>query len=105
VVQAQAQARRAAARCELAAEAVDNAVTTAELNLTGLGQTRRVGEALVLVFRPQEAVAAVTVLDQAYREYYAAVAEANRAQFRLYRALGRPARCVLAADGALAPPR
>ena len=45
----------------------------------------------MLVFRPQEAVAAVAALDQAYRDYYAAVADPNRAQFRLYRALGHPA--------------
>ena len=42
--------------------------------------------------RPQEAVAAVQALAQAYADYYGAVADANRAQFRLYRALRRPAR-------------
>jgi hypothetical protein len=40
-------------------------------------------------------VAAVQALDQAYRDYFGAVADANRAQFRLYRALGHPAACVL----------
>jgi hypothetical protein len=40
-------------------------------------------------------VAAVQALDQAYRDYFGAISEANQAQFRLYRALGHPARCVL----------
>jgi hypothetical protein len=33
----------------------------------------------------------VQALAQAYIDYYGAVADANRAQFRLYRALGQPA--------------
>jgi outer membrane protein TolC len=90
VVQAHAQATRAARRLKAAEDGVANAVTTAEKNLQGLGQTRRAGDQLVLVLRPQEAVAAVTALDQAYRDYYQAVGDSNRAQFRLYRALGHP---------------
>ena len=90
VVQAHAQAVRAGKRVKAAEEGVANAVTTAEKNLQGLEQTKRSGEQLVLVFRPQEAVAAVTALDQAYRDYYQAVGDQNRAQFRLYRALGHP---------------
>jgi hypothetical protein len=89
-----------------AEEAVRNAVETAEKNLQGLGQTKRAGEQLVLVFRPQEAVAAVAALDQAYRDYYSAVADANRAHFALYRALGHPAQAILqqpADQGAKAP--
>lgn len=95
VVQALAQAQRAANRVRIAEEGIEDAVQTADKNLEGLGQTKRAGDALVLIFRPQEAVAAVTALDQAYRDYYAAVADANRGQFRLYRALGQPAQCIL----------
>jgi outer membrane protein TolC len=91
VVQAHAQLRRAANRLKAAEEGVVNSVETAEKNLKGLVPGKRVGEQLVLVFRPQEAVAAVAALDQAYRDYYAAVGDHNRAQFRLYRALGHPA--------------
>jgi len=91
VVQAQAQVVRAARRVKAAEDGVANAVATAEKNLQGLGQTKRAGEQLILVFRPQEAVAAVAALDQAYRDYYQAVGDHNRAQFRLYRALGHPA--------------
>jgi hypothetical protein len=94
VVQAHAQVRRAAARVKMAEDGVTNAVETAEKNLRGLVPGKRVGEQLTLVFRPQEAVAAVTALDQAYRDYFAAVGDQNRAQFRLYRALGHPAQCV-----------
>jgi outer membrane protein TolC len=91
VVQAHAQLRRAANRMKAAEDGVANAVETAEKNLKGLVPGKRVGDQLVLVFRPQEAVAAVAALDQAYRDYYAAVGDHNRAQFRLYRALGHPA--------------
>jgi hypothetical protein len=37
-------------------------------------------------------------LAQSYADYYTAVADANRAQFRLYRALGQPSGCVLQDD-------
>ncbi len=94
VVQAQAQAARAAKRVKAAEDGVANAAATAEKNLQGLGQTKRAGEQLILVFRPQEAVAAVAALDQAYRDYYQAVGDHNRAQFRLYRALGHPAQAL-----------
>ena len=90
VIQAHAQVVRAGRRVAAAEEGVANAVATAEKNLQGLGQTKRVGEQLILVVRPQEAVAAVSALDQAYRDYYQAVGDHNRAQFRLYRALGHP---------------
>jgi outer membrane protein TolC len=104
VAQALARARRAANRVKEAEAGVRDAVETAELNLQGLGQTRRVGEQLVLVFRPQEAVAAIAALDQAYRDYYAAVADVNRAHFALYRALGHPAQALLS-PAAPAPKR
>jgi outer membrane protein TolC len=94
VVQAHAQVRRAANRVKAAEEGVANAAETADKNLKGLVPGKRVGDQLVLIFRPQEAVAAVAALDQAYRDYYAAVADQNRAQFRLYRALGHPAHCL-----------
>jgi len=60
-------------------------------NLAGLMQTRRAGELNILVVRPQEVVAAVAAMSQAYTDYFAAVSDYNRAQFRLYRALGQPA--------------
>jgi outer membrane protein TolC len=95
VVRAHSQATRSAARVKLAAEGLTEAAQTVKTHLEAMNQTRRVGDTLVLIFRPQEAVAAVQGLDQAYRDYFGAVADANQAQFRLYRALGHPARCVL----------
>jgi outer membrane protein TolC len=91
VVQAHTRVKQAAKRMKAAESAVSDAAETAEKNLRGLVPGKRVGEQLVLIFRPQEAVAAVAALDQAYRDYYAAVADHNRAQFSLYRALGHPA--------------
>src|SRR5262249_45723152 len=57
----------------------------------GLGQTVRFGDLLQPVVRPQEAVAALQQLESAYRNYFTTVGDYNRAQFRLYRALGYPA--------------
>ncbi len=89
--QSYAQAQQAAKRVVAAERGVKLAVESAEKNLAGLSQTRRAGDVVLLVVRPQEAVASVQALAQAYDDYYTAVADANRAQFRLYRALGKPA--------------
>jgi outer membrane protein TolC len=94
VVQAHSQTMRSANRAKLAADGLKEATETMKTNLEALSQTRRVGDMIVLVARPQEAVAAVQALDQAYRDYFGAVADANRAQFRLYRALGHSGQCV-----------
>jgi outer membrane protein TolC len=95
VAQAHAQAQLAAQRVDLAEKGVRSAKNSADKNLTALGQTKGAGNQLVLLVRPQEAVAAVQALGQAYVDYFGAVADANRAQFRLYRALGQPAQCLL----------
>jgi hypothetical protein len=63
-----------------------------------LGQTKSAGRVLILVIRPQEVVAAIQALAQAYAGYYGAVADYDRAQFRLYHAIGHPAQA-LAGDG------
>jgi uncharacterized protein (TIGR03000 family) len=47
------------------------------------------------VVRPQEVVAAIQMLQQAYLGYFTAVADYNRAQFQVYRALGNPAQALL----------
>ncbi len=61
-------------------------------NLQGVGETKRVaGNIIILVIRPQEAVAALQALNVAYFDYFGVVAAYNRAQFSLYRALGNPA--------------
>jgi outer membrane protein TolC len=95
VSQALAQTQLAAERRDIAERGLRLAIESAEMNLVGVGQTKRVGEFVTLIIRPQEAVAAVQALGQAYVDYYGAVADSNRAQFRLYRALGQPAEWLL----------
>ncbi len=63
--------------------------------MTALGQTRGSGELLILLSRPQEAVAALQELNRAYENFFSAVNGYNRAQFQLYRALGFPAQIVI----------
>src|SRR5207237_9236 len=99
VAQAYAQAQSAAARVSQAEDELRDALDSADKNLKGMGQTKEAGNrVLILVVRPQEVVAAIQALGQAYADFYAAVADYDRAQFRLYHALGHPAQA-LAADG------
>lgn len=89
-----AEVRASAQRLNDAEPALREAIDLVQKNTEGLGQTRRIGDALTLVVRPQEAVAAVQAFAQANADFFAAVADYNRAQFRLYRALGHPAQCL-----------
>jgi outer membrane protein TolC len=91
VVQAHALMLAAAHRIPQAEADVRSAVVSYTGNLRGLGETIRVGDVLQLVTRPEEAVQALIQLQQAYNNYYAAVNDYNRSQFRLYYALGYPA--------------
>jgi outer membrane protein TolC len=94
VARALAELQSAAARVKDAEDELKNALDSAQKNFEGLGQTRPVGNLFVLLIRPQEVVAAVQALAQAYNDYYGAIADYNRAEFRLYRALGQPAQLV-----------
>jgi outer membrane protein TolC len=91
VAQAHAQVRSASDRLSEAEVEVKAAVESANANIKGLRDTKEDQKQLTLLVRPQEAVAAVQALAQAYAAYYGAVADYDRAQFRLYRALGQPA--------------
>lgn len=97
VAQARADVDSAAYRVGQAETGLKDGLETYRGNLKGLGQTTRFGDVLVLVNRPQEVVAALTQLEQAYVNYFVTVADYNRAQFRLFYALGFPA-SVLACD-------
>ncbi len=101
VAQAHAQAQSAAARLGDAEAELRDAVDSADKNLQGLRQTGT-GAALTTLVRPQEVVAAIQALGQAYADYYAAMADYDRAQFRLYHALGNPAQEVAEHDPACA---
>jgi outer membrane protein TolC len=91
VVQAHAQLQSAAVRLADAESGLKEAAESARKNLEVFGRTVPAGAALILVIRPQEVVAAVQALAQAYSDYFGAVADYDRSQFRLYHALGRPA--------------
>jgi outer membrane protein TolC len=95
VVQTFSLAQSAAGRMKDAEAELREAVDSVEKNLLGVSQTKRLtGNLLILVIRPQEVTAAIQALAQAYGDYYGAIADYNRTQFRLYRALGHPAQMV-----------
>ncbi|MGL6075544.1 MAG: TolC family protein [Fimbriiglobus sp.] len=91
VATAHAQLKAAHERVILAEPAFKDAVDLMGKSLEGMSQTRRTGDTLTLVVRPQEVVAAVQLLSQTNTDFHSAIADFNRAQFRLYRALGHPA--------------
>jgi outer membrane protein TolC len=103
VAQAHAQVVSAADRITEAEDGLRYATDSAVKNFEGLGQTKRAGDLIILVIRPQEAVAAVQALAQAYNDYFGAIGDYNRSQFRLYRALGQPAQQLVAAEGTDCP--
>ena len=92
VTRAQARVQSAAARVLQADRALRTGIITFNGQIEGLGETRRFGDALVLTYRPQEAVFSLMLLNTAFVEYFTTVGEYNRAQFELYHALGYPAR-------------
>jgi outer membrane protein TolC len=92
VTQYHANVVAAAARPPHAEREVEQATISANENLAGVGAVKRVGGNInILVIRPQEAVSAIQQLASAYFDYFGAVADYNRAQFQLYRAVGNPA--------------
>jgi outer membrane protein TolC len=103
VVQAHLQLDTSTARLRDAEDELQSAQRSLVENFIGLKQTRPSGELPTLIARPQEVVAAVQALAQAYSDYYSAVADYNRAQFRLYRAVGNPG-AALAGQVAGTPP-
>jgi hypothetical protein len=92
VTRAQADVQSAAARVVQAEREVRGALVNYNGNVEGLRQTRRFGNVLRQIFRPQEAVFALSLLMTALNNYIATVAEYNTAQFELFHALGYPAR-------------
>ena len=94
VVQAFANVRSADRRVKEAESGLKDALDSLNKNFQGLRQTKRVGETLVLIIRPQEVVQALEALAQAYTLYYDNVGDYNRAQFTLFRALGYPTQLV-----------
>lgn len=103
VVQAYSLAQTAEGRIREAETELKEAQELVRQDLAALGQTQRIGEGgpIQLLVRPLEVVAAVQMLQQAYADYYTSIADYNRAQFQLYRALGNPAQALaMQEDGA-----
>jgi outer membrane protein TolC len=90
VSQAHAEVVAADENVRYAEAGLKAAVASYQGNLKGLSETVRAGELLVLVNRPQEVVAALQQLQQAYVNYYTSANDYNRAEFRLFRAMGYP---------------
>jgi hypothetical protein len=98
VTQAHAQVQAAAVRVGRAEAGLKAALVSYAGNLRGLSETVRAGDLLVLINRPQEVVAALQQLQQAYINYYTSANDYNRAQFRLFRALGYAAQSLACGD-------
>jgi hypothetical protein len=81
----------AAARVLKADRSLRTGLITYNGQVEGLKQISRFGNVLVLINRPQETIYALQLLNLAFEEYFATVAEYNRAQFDLFHALGYPA--------------
>jgi outer membrane protein TolC len=105
VLRALARVQAAAAQVHQADRGLRAAIITFNGQLEGLGETRRLGDTLYLVFRPQEAVYSLEQMSDSFSEYFATVAEYNRAQFNLFHALGYPAAEIsaLRSPGAIRP--
>ncbi len=91
VNRALAHLQSATARVSQADRALRTGLTTFNGHLEGLGQTTRLENMLMMVYRPQEAVYSLELLKLAFDEYFTTVADYNRAQFELFHALGYPA--------------
>jgi outer membrane protein TolC len=91
VNQALARLQSGAARVAQADRALRTGIIALNGSDEGLKQTRRFGDTLELISRPQEAIYSVQLLKKAFDEYYTTVADYNRAQFELFHALGYPA--------------
>jgi outer membrane protein TolC len=91
VTRALARVHSAAARVVQADRSLRTGIITFNGHLEGISQTKRFGDVLIPIFRPQEAVYSLELLYVAFREYFTTVADYNRAQFALFHALGYPA--------------
>lgn len=91
VNQAHARLQSAAVRLVQADRSLRTGIITLNGSVEGLEHISRFGDVLVPITRPQEAVYALQLLNEAFDEYFTTVADYNRAQFELFHALGYPA--------------
>jgi outer membrane protein TolC len=90
VAQAHAMIESAAFRVTKAEIGLKEAQINFAGNLKGMSETTRFGDLLTLVNRPQEVVSSLQQLARAYDNYFLSINDYNRAQFRMFRALGYP---------------
>jgi hypothetical protein len=91
VTRAQARVQSAAARVTQADRALRSSIITFNGNYEGLQETKRFGDVLELINRPQEVVFALQRMELSFEQYFTTVSEYNQAQFELFHALGYPA--------------
>jgi outer membrane protein TolC len=102
VARAHASVVAAAGRVDTAASGLQEAQATYTGSLDDLGKITDVDGVKVLTRRAFEVVNALQALERAYTNYFGSVNDYNRAQFRLYWALGYPAQ-LLECDGRTGP--
>jgi outer membrane protein TolC len=91
VARAHAALESAAVRVGQAEAGLEEAQLSYSGSLAELGKITQVGDVKVLTRRAFEVVSALQALQRAYDAYFQSVNDYNRAQFRLYHALGYPA--------------
>ncbi len=91
IARAHVQVLSANARVASAERGLREAALAYEGSLGELGKVDRKGDVTVVVRRAFEVIDALRSLSRAYGIYFASINDYNRAQFRLYRALGCPA--------------
>ena len=91
IARAHTQVESAMARVATAEGGLEEARLAYEGSLEHLGKIEPAGDTRVLVRRAFEVIDALRALSQSYDTYFVSINDFNRAQFRLYRALGYPA--------------
>jgi outer membrane protein TolC len=91
IARAHGQLRSAAARVAIAEQGLEEARLAYEGSVQEVGKVERKGDVAIVVRRVFEVIDALRSLSKAYDAYFAAANDYNRAEFRLYRALGYPA--------------
>jgi outer membrane protein TolC len=91
IAAAHVQVYSANARVASAEKGLLEATLAYEGSLVEMGKVEKSGELTVFVRRVFEVIDALRSLSKAYDNYFAGINDYNRAQFRLYRALGCPA--------------
>jgi outer membrane protein TolC len=91
IARAHTQLASAAVRLAVDERGVQEARAAYEGSVQNLGKIEPLGQAQVVVRRAFEVIDALRALSTHYDLYFTSVGDYNRAQFRLYRALGYPA--------------